>query len=277
MRVKEDLNGVLRGTWQAELSAAPCQDPLACCCGFWCPCPAAHHQRNKILDLTGEPYVCCGGGCVCCEAPCESREPWLCLETCCCTSPAILANRFMIQTRFDIQNDPCDETILSITACINMLAACAEICMDRESAQHLEHLVHLINACVCSCMIAQQEIQLRATEQAFQAQPYTGPPEYVFVVLPPVQQNMVQAAQALRMSGQPPLATPPAPQGMLAEPLAPAPAPGGLVAHGRQVMITVPQGTSPGQLVVFQTPEGNQSQVAVPQGLTPGQQFLAQY
>lgn len=45
----------------------------------------------------------------------------------------------------------------------------------------------------------------------------------------------------------------------------------------RQVMVTVPQGTMPGQPVQFTTPEGIVAQVQVPAGFAPGQQFMAQY
>lgn len=284
MRVKQDLNNVLRGTWMVPLSEAACSAPCHFCAGFWCPCCFAYQQRNKILDITGEPYVCCGGSCICCQQTCDNREPWLCLEACCCTSPAILANRYMIQTRFDIQNDPCDETMLALTAFINMAANCAEICMDRESARHLEHIMHLINACICSCMLTQQHKEIERIEQAVQEQPYGGPPQHVFIVLPPEQQSMVSAAQALRMPGQPPMQQPPMQQqpmhaGLLAgqAPPPPAAAPGGLVAQGRQVMVTVPPGVASGQMIAFMTPEGSQSQVVVPQGLAPGQQFVTQY
>mmetsp|Transcript_108341 Transcript_108341/g.263329 ORF Transcript_108341/g.263329 Transcript_108341/m.263329 type:complete len:283 (-) Transcript_108341:41-889(-) len=279
MRVKQDLNNVLHGTWSVPLSEAACAAPCHFCAGFWCPCCFAYQQRNKILDITGEPYVCCGGSCICCQQTCDGREPWLCLEACCCTSPAILANRYMIQTRFDVQNDPCDETILGLTAFINMLADCAEICMDRESARHLEHVMHLINACICSCMLTQQHAELQRVEEAVQAQPYAGPPQYIFVALPPEQQGMVSAAQALRIPGQPPVQQPPMQQqqplhaGLLAGQVQPT-APGGLVAQGRQVMLTVPPGTAPGQPVTFTNPDGTQSQVVVPQGVGPGQQFL---
>jgi len=280
MRVKEDLNNLLRGTWAVPLSEAACVAPCHFLAGFCCPCCFAYQQRNKILDITGEPYVCCGGSCICCQQTCDSREPWLCLEVCCCTSPAILANRYMIQTRFDVRNDPCDETLLAMAAFVNLAAHCAEICMDRESARHLEHIMHLINACICSCMLTQQHKELKRVEQEIQESPYGGPPEYIFIALPPEQQGMVSAAQALRMPGSPPMPQAP-PQvgmqaGLLAGQVQPA-APGGLVAQGRQVMLTVPPGGVAGQMVAFTTPEGTQSQVVVPQGVGPGQQFVVQY
>jgi len=120
-------------------------------------------------------------------------------------------------------------------------------------------------------MLAQQQVQLDAIEEALQTQPYQGPPAHVFDALPPKQQSMLQAAQALRgASEQCP--------GVMAPPLSQQPqmaAP--LVVQGRQVMITVPPGSSPGQMVQFATPEGMQQQVVIPNGVAAGQQFAANY
>lgn len=276
LRVKADLNNHLRGTWQVEFSAAPCSAPHLCCYGFCCPCCFAYQQRNRILDLTGEPYLCCGGVCSCCATPCERRNPWLCCETCCCTSSSILFNRYMIQTRFDIRNDPCDESMLGLIACLNIVANCAQCCSDRETAEHIEHLQHCINAAICSCMLTQQSLELRRIEDELAEAPYQGPPAHIYGVLPPAQQVMVDAQQALRA----PLSMPPGQQ-----PLRPGAAPlaaCGLVAQGRQIQarhvtVTVPEGVAPGQPIIFITPEGLQAQSIVPQGLGPGQTFPVTY
>mmetsp|Transcript_10374 Transcript_10374/g.20873 ORF Transcript_10374/g.20873 Transcript_10374/m.20873 type:complete len:211 (-) Transcript_10374:295-927(-) len=192
MRVKDDLNAKLEGTWAVQMLQAPCQSPLWCCSGFFCPCAAAALQRHRILDITGEPYVCCGGSCLCCTQACSTREPWLCMEACCCTSPAILANRFMIQTRFNVQNDPCDNQMLACVACLNVAADCAACFMDKDSAENIQHLEHLINACVCSCMIAQHSAELDRVQELYKGRAFEGPPDAVFQSLPPCQQQMIQ-------------------------------------------------------------------------------------
>lgn len=117
-------------------------------------------------------------------------------------------------------------------------------------------------------MLAQQDLELQRIEESLAQQPYQGPPQQIIILLPPQQQQMIQAAQALHMPGgaPPPMA-----------PNYPA-APAGLGVQGRQVLgqqllVTVPPGVTPGQLVTFTGPNGVQSQVAVPAGVGPGQQF----
>jgi len=292
MRVKDDLARALTGQWKVDMFSAPCSSPCKFCCGMCIPCCFAHSQRGKILDVTGEQYLCCGGSCPCCQQPCQDREPWMCLEACCCLHVAIMTNRFMIQTRFDIQNDACDDTLLGVTACINILADCAAIVADRGTAEHLHHCADCVNTVVCSCMLTQQAIQLEAIEEELAQRPYGGPPQHIVIVLPPTQQTMVQATQALRMNvggAPPPLMAPFAAglpmAGQLETPrftppgMAPAmqvmPQPQ-LQAQGRQIWLTVPQGYQPGMPVPFSTDDGRQMTAAVPAGHFAGQQFAVQ-
>merc|ERR1719482_119684 len=64
MELKKDLTG----EWEVGLLETPMKHPNICCPTFFCflPCPGAAYmacqQRKKILELTGEPYVCCGNG-----------------------------------------------------------------------------------------------------------------------------------------------------------------------------------------------------------------------
>lgn len=191
MPLKADINQVMTGQWEEPMMETPCKKPMTCCYGFCCPCCFAYQQRSELLDLTGEPYVCCGGlyPCCCCGQPCSNRNPWLCLEACCCTNHAIIANRFMLQTRFDIRNDPCDDTLLGIIACINCLACIVEMFADRESARCCEHLAECVNASVCACMLTQQDIKINAIKES--GTRFTQIPQAVFVVLPPQQQQMI--------------------------------------------------------------------------------------
>jgi len=180
----------------------------------------------------------------------------------------------MIQTRFDIQNDACDETMLGIVACLNIVADCAACFADRETAEHIHHVQHCINAIICSCMLTQQCLELRRIETDMVNQPYQGPPAYVYSMLPPNQQQMVDASQALRNAPQQPF--------LQAGVQQQAPV---LVAQGRevrglptrQITVQVPAGTVPGQMIQFQTPDGIQCTAVVPAGMAPGQTFVHYY
>jgi len=195
-RVRGDLNELLTNQWQVTMCKAPQEAPANWCYGLCCPCCFAFQQRNQILDLTGEPYVCCGGSCCCVTCPCSSRQPWLCIETCCCTTPAIIANRYMIQTRFNVRNDPCDDNMLMCLGCLNCIACIIECFAGREVGEAVEHISHIINAMVCGCMLTQQDIELKFLEQ----QTYQGPPSTVYAALPPKQKQMIDARQALQQA-----------------------------------------------------------------------------
>lgn len=217
--------------------------------------------------MTGEPYVCCGGMCQCCcfGQPCEGRNPWLCLEACCCTNNAIIANRFMLQTRFNIRNDPCDDTLLDtllgIIACLNCLACIFSIFADGDTALSCQDLAECVNAAVCACMLTQQDIQINAIKEADVR--FQQIPQQVFIALPPEQQQMINGFAQMQPTA--PLAHAPPPQY------------GAMAAGGqkKRIMVTVPAGVVPGQMVQASTPEGTQIQVAVPAGVGPGQQFQA--
>jgi len=276
MPMKPDVNAVLSGQWQVEMMKTPTEKPATCCYGFWCPCCFAYQQREKLLEMTQEPYVCCAGLSPCgpCGEPGENKNPWLCLETCCCTNTAIIANRFMLQTRFNIQNDSCDETLLGIIACLNCLSIIISIFGDRRTADSCEQLTECVNASVCACMLTQQDIQIKAIEETFKTQPYGGMPPHVLMALPPEQQQMMHGFTQIQPTAPlcRPMAAPPQQYGAMA-----APQQQGVLTAPRQMMVTVPPGTMPGQPVQFTTPEGVLVQVLVPAGVSPGQQFGAAY
>jgi hypothetical protein len=177
----------------------------------------------------------------------------------------------MIQTRFNIQNDPCDDTLLAIIACLNCLTLIVRIFADRQTGDACEQLTECVNASVCACMLTQHDIQIKEIER----NPYGGMPQQVLVVLPPHQQQMINGFAQIQ---------PTAPG--YAPPQYGAMQPGGgppplqaypVASAGRQMMVSVPAGAMPGQMVQFVTPEGMTMQAAVPAGLMPGQQFPAAY
>eukprot|EP00392_Amoebophrya_sp_AT5.2_P006161 g6171.t1 len=123
---QQELNAAMENDWAIGLTEAPCKEPKEffiglCCCPGW-PCVAVYTQRKELLQVTGEPYVCCGGMFPCgpCKDPqdesclfCESSKylpempPQKCrfapLQFCeagCCPYCGIVGNRYLVQTRF---------------------------------------------------------------------------------------------------------------------------------------------------------------------------------
>lgn len=195
MPIKDaELAKALNGEFQIGMIEAPYKACPKCCFAALCSCCVAHSQREKILDITQEQYVCCGGLCPCgpCSKPCENRQPWLCLETTCCTSNAILGNRYMIQTRFDRQNDACDECLLYCVAIANCLALIVSCFGDEDTAEGFRTAADCIQCSVCACMQAQQAVELEFIERDLETNPYTGIKPNVLELLPPKQQEMIR-------------------------------------------------------------------------------------
>lgn len=193
MPVQQEVNNTLVGQWKVEMMQSPCESPCTWCYGCCCPCCLAHQQRVRLLDITGEPYICCAGlhPCSCCNQPCERRQPYLFCETSCCTSQSILANRFMLQTRFDIRNDSCDDTLLGVVACLNVVTVLVECCGSEDAGRGCRQLIDCVNASVCACMLTQQDIELKKIEEGLQQTAYHGIKKNIIAAMPPAQQEMV--------------------------------------------------------------------------------------
>ena len=102
----------------------------------------------------------------------------------------------MMQTRFGIKNDPCDETLLQVVACINCLACLVQAFADEDTANSCKTLADCVNAPVCSCMLTQHEIQLEELKKGFEHTPYNGMNPKILNALPPQQQEMMQLTKA---------------------------------------------------------------------------------
>mmetsp|Transcript_70863 Transcript_70863/g.133945 ORF Transcript_70863/g.133945 Transcript_70863/m.133945 type:complete len:198 (-) Transcript_70863:123-716(-) len=155
MPVKQVISENLTGQWQIGLFEAPCKAPLEFCFGCCCTCCMAGKQRLDLLDVTGEPYVCCAGMFPCGPLgdPQDRNCAWA--EACCCTGCAIAGNRFMIQTRFDRVNTACDECILWV-ACLAPWVVCILKCFI-DVPDEVENLVDCLTMTVNGCMLAQQQ------------------------------------------------------------------------------------------------------------------------
>lgn len=198
MPLKQRVAEQLTGEWQVGLCEAPCSDPFSCCYACLCPCCMAAQQRQEILAVIGEPYVCCGGMCTCCGmcAPCEvdTRNDCCCVwaEACCCTGLAVAANRFLIQTRFDRKNTECDDCILWL-ACLTPLVTCLCQCVGVEIPEELQNCVDCCQTCVTGCMLAQQKVEIDHVKRTG----FAGPPPCVVAMLPPRQQQMIGRAKPM--------------------------------------------------------------------------------
>jgi len=181
---------VCTGKWKVGLFQAPCAAPLPFLYGCCCTCCAAYQQRVELLDLTGEPYVCCAGMCPCGPLGDPQDRGCLIIEACCCPGLALSGNRFMVQTRFDRENTPCDDYILVFTCLFVYLIEIVRCFCDIPD--ELDMLADCLIMSVNGCMHAQQDIEIKDIKRSG----YTGPPRSIVAALPPLQQKMVRMGKA---------------------------------------------------------------------------------
>ena len=183
----------LTGQWQIPLCSSFCKAPANFIKNFFCPCCVAYMHRKQLLAITNEPYVCCGGMIDCgpCKKPCNPR--CLFLEVFCCMQFAIAGNRFMIQTRFDRQNTPCDSFILWCTAVVSCINCIVQTVSDQDCSE-LQAVVDLLICSVNACMQTQHEYEIRHINETG----YHGAPQFVIVLLPAEQQRYVMVGAPLQ-------------------------------------------------------------------------------
>ena len=84
-------SALLNNQWQIGLCDAPAKEPGQFCFAmlpFGCACCAGLKQREKLLEITGEQYYCCGGMLpfCCLKQPCDRNciyleaficQPWV--------------------------------------------------------------------------------------------------------------------------------------------------------------------------------------------------------
>eukprot|EP00401_Gymnodinium_catenatum_P054964 CAMPEP_0117533816 /NCGR_PEP_ID=MMETSP0784-20121206/40090_1 /TAXON_ID=39447 /ORGANISM="" /LENGTH=201 /DNA_ID=CAMNT_0005330275 /DNA_START=94 /DNA_END=699 /DNA_ORIENTATION=+ len=197
MPLKQEVSQQLTGTWQIGLFETPCRAPISFCYGCCCSCCMVVQQRFEFLDITGEPYVCCGGMFPC--GPLAEPQDRNCMyaEGCCCTGMAVGANRFLVQTRFDKMNTACDECILW-TVCIVSWVVCILQCFI-DVPDEIENCVDCMIMTVNGCMLAQQQVEIDyAKQNGFNHNPA------IVGVLTPYQQKLMQsrAPEQHNMEGQ---------------------------------------------------------------------------
>jgi hypothetical protein len=207
---KQEVVETLTGYFQIGMFEAPCKAPhwwLAGCC---CCCCMAGKQRNDILDVIGEPYVCCGGewaddccalvACGLLDQPMDRNCLWV--EALCCPCCAIDGNRFLIQTRFDRMNTACDECILWTKVIMDCLL-CRGCGMDPLGCSEDELLGSMLLDCIClpvsgGCMLAQQQHEIEYMKKTG----FAGVKPTITAILSPNQQHMISQAKPPAVGAQ---------------------------------------------------------------------------
>mmetsp|Transcript_68573 Transcript_68573/g.153663 ORF Transcript_68573/g.153663 Transcript_68573/m.153663 type:complete len:347 (-) Transcript_68573:161-1201(-) len=187
MPIKQEVVDQLTGQWQIGLFETPCKAPLSFCYGFCCPCCMTCQQRLEILDVIGEPYVCCGGLFPCGPLGEPQDRNCIFLETCCCSGCALAGNRFLIQTRFDRENTCFDDFLLWV-ACLAPYVICILQCAGVDVPDEIENAVDCFQQIVSGCMLGQQQYELKYVKETG----YQGPSQQIMGVMTPYQQGLMQ-------------------------------------------------------------------------------------
>jgi len=147
------------GKWKIDMLTAPCKEPLYFCLGCFCACCFVYKQREEILEITGEPYRCFGGHC-CVPCPEMPKVPCLCLESCCCTGNAIMANRYMIRDMYVLELDPCDECLICVAVALSWIVCILQVLGVIPDDSPLEQLADCFITMVLGCSLAQNQSEL---------------------------------------------------------------------------------------------------------------------
>lgn len=147
--------------WQFRLVEAPIKNFFGCFTSFFCiPCVTCQ-QRQRLLDITGRKYACCGGSFCCCSCP-EVDPPMdkfcMCMESCWCPMVAGMVNRDYIMGSFYVRFDPCDEYLITCSAVLQCVVCILQCFMDVPD--EINDLIDLFTLCIMSCSLAQQEAEI---------------------------------------------------------------------------------------------------------------------
>jgi hypothetical protein len=176
MVLSQEIDDALTGEFATDACGASCCT-MACCIHACCPIFAIVSQRKRILSITGEPYVCCGGTWPFCGFDKPANDACLFVEGCCLPVKADAANRFYVQTRFNRKNTGCDNC-LRIFHCIPTIeCAIARLCCDIPKEKEYLYKAGLVGHPCGHCQQA-KELDLIANA------PYTSPPIAMIEILP---------------------------------------------------------------------------------------------
>mmetsp|Transcript_22432 Transcript_22432/g.51059 ORF Transcript_22432/g.51059 Transcript_22432/m.51059 type:complete len:212 (-) Transcript_22432:120-755(-) len=198
MPIKGEMAELLEGQWQIGMFESCIKAPHWCCLGCCCPACLTCKQRFDILEVTGEPYVCCGGTLPCGPLKEPRNKYCVCLEACCCLGCAISSNRYMIQTRFDRENTCCDSCLIWSMCCVSWALCILNLC-GADVPDECEDAANCFIASVQGCMLAQQQREVEFVRE----QGYDGVPQKILNALPELQQEMIAAPKQQAMGGDP--------------------------------------------------------------------------
>mmetsp|Transcript_44880 Transcript_44880/g.88797 ORF Transcript_44880/g.88797 Transcript_44880/m.88797 type:complete len:197 (+) Transcript_44880:75-665(+) len=186
--VVDQLNTV-GNQWKVRMFDTPCTSPGKWCYGCACPCCFTYSQRRELLEITGEKYICCAGMFPCGPLGRPQDENCLVPEVCCCLGLALSGNRWMLQSRFLKQNDPCDDCLICCNAALGCLACLMQVFgADEDATNAVTCLSDIMNTCVVSCMLAQHQIEIEQIKEE-NLKPMM---DEILSVLPPQQQEMAK-------------------------------------------------------------------------------------
>ena len=145
--------------WATSMLMAPCNNTGMCLLSCFCPWCCAFKQRKKLLENKMENYVCCAGiwgSCTEKTRSCTDPAPelCLCLEVFICLGCAVHGNRWLVQQRYQLENE-CFDVFLMWVACLCSCLACI------TGEDELEFLADLIFYIVIGCMLSQHDLEMK--------------------------------------------------------------------------------------------------------------------
>lgn len=178
-------------SWQVSVIESSLRSSISFCYGLWCSCCMVATQRMDILEVIGEPYLCCGGMFSCQPLSDEWDLSCVWCEAFCCCACALAANRFLMQTRFNLQNSNCDNCMLWTTCFIKYGLCLWQCCCPHifTIPQDVECCTDIAEVMVEACLLAQQAFEL---EQVVARGLRKNPAMSATLMTAPGQQSMSQ-------------------------------------------------------------------------------------
>merc|ERR1719414_1048469 len=100
---------------------------------------------------------------------------------------AVSGNRWMLQSRYLLQNDRCDDCIITCQQALQCLA-CIMRAVGSEDADEVTAIADCVTCCVMSCSLAQQQVEIENIKETGM----TSLVQDVLDLLPPKQQEMIK-------------------------------------------------------------------------------------